>query len=346
MSSFGSTPQRGSSSFGVGGTTLPNVSERERDFQRSNQRNLEARRIAGNEQTVRERQARSQQRNKDFLKERKRIRGEVLRAVGQNQGRQEARLYQERLERAVKLGERIPIPEGMPVDLSTQAQLDRFREAGFDVPRRLAPAGGGGGAVGTNLGGGGSSGSGRKVGGNFPDADRDDALLTGTITKDEFARKYGSGGSRSFNQPSGRFEVDRVAQGNNVQDVIERKPQPQPRPEPEPELSLELEDDTPLIDRRKTGGASGGIQGLTTDQQFDELVSSRGQTNPFGNTGLASQRSVPTGVGSGLSEAQKQRDAQLIAQLEADKIGDSPRPDSGSGTGLGRGNPLKRAGTI
>jgi len=323
----------------LGGGRSPAVSltPQPTQLQLENQRISEDRRVAGNQQFIREKQARSQRSRKEFLKERRQIQGDVLRAVGENQGRQEARIYQQRLERAVKLGKRIPIPEGMPVDLSDQAQLDKLREAGFDVPRRVAPAGGG--AIGTNLGGGGSSGSGRKVGGNFPDADRDDALLTGTITKDEFSRKYGGS---SFNQPSGRFEVDRVSQGNNVQDVIERKPRPQPQPEPEPELQSR---DNALV-RGQTGGASGGLQGLTTEQQFDQFLDERqsGQTNPFGNTGLASQRrglpqqrSVPVGVGSGLTEAQKQRDAQLIAQLEAEPRSSPRGRDSGAGTGLKTG---------
>lgn len=342
MSSFGSTPQRGSSSFGVGGTTLPNIGSTSvlpaQQFARENQRELEARRVAGNQQFIREKQARSQQARKDFLKQRQQIRKDVLGMVQRDQGRQEARIYQQRLERAVKLGERTPIPEGVAIDLTDQSELDKLREAGFDVPRRVAPAGGGGGggALGTNLGGGGSSGgsSGRKVGGNFPDAGRDDDVFTGTITKDEFARR--------FPIPSGAFEVDRVAQGNNVQDVIERQPRPQPQPEPEPQRE---EQDVPLIDRRRTGGASGGIQGLTAEQQFDQFISERqsGQTNPFGNVGLSQQRSVPTGIGSGLTEAQRQRDAELIAQLEAEPRSSPRGRDSGAGTGL---KTLKRAGTI
>ena len=169
MSSFGSTPQRGSSSFGVGGTTLPNTEQiAQQQFQAQNRVIAEARRVAGNQQAIAEKQARSQQARKDFLKQRQQVRANVLNQVQQQQGRQEARVYQQRIERAVKLGERTPLPEGVNVDLTDQGELDKLREAGFDVPRRV-PAGGGG-------------------GGGFP-------------------------------IPSGNFEVDRVAQGNDVQDT-------------------------------------------------------------------------------------------------------------------------------
>ncbi len=239
----------------------------QQQFQVQNQAISEARRVAGNEQVLREKQARSQASGKAFLKERAEARKSILGLVQQNQGRQEARNFQQRMERAVRLGERIPVPEGMPIDFKDQAELDKLRGAGFDVPKRA----------------------------NQP------APLGVSV-------------------PSGAFEVDRVAQGNNVQDVIERKPRPTrrtPQPEPEPQSR-----DNALA-RTRTGGASGGLT-PEVEQQFDDLVASRGQTNPFGNVGLASQRglpqqrSAPVGVGSGLTEAQKQKDAELIAQLEAE----------------------------
>lgn len=252
--------------LGGGGVRQPTPLTPQQQFQVQNQAISEARRVAGNEQVLREKRARSQATQRDFLKERAQERKNILGLVQQNQGRQEARIFQQRMERALKLGERIPVPEGMPIDFKDQTELDKLRGAGFDVPKRA----------------------------NQP------APLVSI--------------------PSGAFEVDRVSQGNNVQDVVERKPRPtrsQPQPEPEPQSR-----DNALA-RTRTGGASGGLT-PAVEQQFDDLVASRSQTNPFGNVGLASQRglpqqrSVPVGVGSGLTESQKRRDAELIAQLEAE----------------------------
>ena len=326
-----------------GGRALPNINQvlREQQVQQfeTQRRRSQQQQQAQRSRTARRESTRQAQASRD--QRRDEVGGLAIKFAMDKLGKRQGNNYAERVRRAIRLNQNIPLP---PAGEGREAFLQDFanqgltgttlRKIGFDVPRgdkvvdptdtpqTTSPTGGG---------------ERFKTGGVIPDPDRGarDRLFRGEITKDEFAEL--SAKERTFNQPSGRFEVDRVAQGNNIQDVIERRsrgPTTQPEPEPEPQS----EQDIPLIDRRKTGGASGGIQGLTTEQQFDELVSSRGQTNPFGNVGLAQQRSVPTGIGSGLTEAQKQRDRELIAQLEAEPRS-SPR-------GRGGANPLKRAGTI
>ena len=283
MSSFGSTPQRGSSSFGVGGTTQPNTGNTsvliDQEVARQNQAITEARRVAGNQQFIAGKQARSQATRRDFLKERKQKRGEVLSAVQKNQGRQEARIYQQRMERAVKLGERVPLPEGVPVDLGNQDNLDKLREAGFDVPRRVAALGG----------------------------------------------------------PSGDFEVDRVAQGNNVEDVgprlrpLQSARTPQPQPEPEPEVALR---------RRRTGGASGGLpqqrsapaDGRSTQQIIEEF-------RPIGNVGLSRQRTAPAGAQQTQDPAQILRDFRTAQQLQSEPLGRAQQPQEPATGPLGDNSP-------
>ena len=285
MSSFGSTPQRGSSSFGVGGTTQPNTGNTsvliDQEVARQNQAITEARRVAGNQQFIAGKQARSQATRRDFLKERKQKRGEILSAVQQNQGRQEARIFQQRMERAVKLGERVPLPEGVPVDLGNQDNLDKLREAGFDVPRRVPAAA---------LGG-----------------------------------------------PSGDFEVDRVAQGNNVEDVgprlrpLQSARTPQPQPEPEPEVALR---------RRRTGGASGGLpqqrsapaDGRSTQQIIEEF-------RPIGNVGLSRQRTAPAGAQQTQDPAQILRDFRTAQQLQSEPLGRAQQPQEPATGPLGDNSP-------
>ena len=282
MSSFGSTPQRGSSSFGVGGTTQPNTGNtsvlRDQEVARQNQAITEARRVAGNQQFIAGKQARSQATRQDFLKERKQKRGEVLSAVQQNQGRQEARIFQQRMERAVQLGERVPLPEGVPVDLGNQDNLDKLREAGFDVPRRVAALGG----------------------------------------------------------PSGDFEVDRVSQGNNVEDVGPRlRPlQSQPQPQPEPEVAL--------IDRRRarTGGSSGGLpqqrsapaDGRSTQQILQEF-------RPIQSVGLSRQRTAPAGAQQTQDPAQILRDFKTAQQLQSAPLGRDQQPQEPITGPLGDNSP-------
>jgi len=292
MSSFGSTPQRGSSSFGVGGTTQPNTGNtsvlRDQEVARQNQAVTEARRVAGNQQFIAGKQARSQATRQNILKERKKKRGEVLGLVQQQQGRQEARIYQQRLERAVKLGERTPLPEGINIDLGDQDNLDKFREAGFDVPRRVAvpPVAGG------------------------------------------------------LNIPTGDFEVDRVSQGNDVQDTGPRlRPtQRTPQPEPEPEVAL--------IDRRRfrSGGASGGLpeqrsapaDGRSAQQILEDF-------RPIGNVGLSRQRTAPAGAQQTQDPAQILRDFRTAQQLQSEPLGRAQQPQEPATGPLGDNTPRSRA---
>ena len=256
MSSFGSTPQRGSSSFGVGGTTQPNTGNtsvlRDQEVARQNQAITEARRVAGNQQFIAGKQARSQATRQDFLKERKQKRGEVLSAVQQNQGRQEARIFQQRMERAVQLGERVPLPEGVPVDLGNQDNLDKLREAGFDVPRRVAALGG----------------------------------------------------------PSGDFEVDRVSQGNNVEDVGPRlRPlqcQPQQRSAP--------------------------ADGRSTQQIIEDF-------RPIQSVGLSRQRTAPAGAQQTQDPAQILRDFKTAQQLQSAPLGRDQQPQEPITGPLGDNSP-------
>ena len=248
---------------------------------------------------------------------------EGYRVLGDRKGR----AYAEKVDTALKLGKPIPLPaEGSSRDKFLQQSLDvlvgpdakgkELREEGFDVPRKFGEA--------------------RRK--------KPNVRTLPSITRDK----------PSFGIPSSRFPVDRVSAGNDVEDTGPRLvlPQPEPEPEPEPTGGRAFNFPRAFVDRLTTGGSSGSRPTLTpsAEQQFDEFVSSRqsGQTNPFGivqNTGLASQRSAPTGVGSGLTESQRQRDAQLIAQLEAEPRSSPRGRDSGAGTGIA-GNPLKRAGTI
>ncbi len=293
MSSFGSTPQRGSSSFGVGGTTQPNTGNtsvlRDQEVARQNQAISEARRVAGNQQAVAEKQARSLRTKQDFLKQRKQKRADILNAVQQNQGRQEARIFQQRMERAVKLGERVPLPEGMPVDLGNQGELDALREAGFDVPRRVAVGGGGGGG--------------------------------------------------RFSIPSGDFEVDRVAQGNNVQDTGPRVRVPQPQPEPEPER------DVPLIDRRRerTGGASGGLPQQRSAPTRGTAAQILEDFRPIQNVGLSRQRTAPAGAQQTQDPAQILRDFRTAQQLQSAPLGREQQPQEPATGPLGDNTPRSRA---
>ena len=320
MSSFGSTPQRGSSSFGVGGTTQPNTGNtsvlRDQEVARQNQAITEARRVAGNQQFIAGKQARSQATKQDFLKQRKQKRAEVLGLVQQNQGRQEARIFQQRMERAVKLGERTPLPEGINVDLGDQDNLDKLREAGFDVPKRVPRAA---------LGG-----------------------------------------------PSADFEVDRVSQGNNVEDVGPRlrplRSQPQPQPEPEPSAfesewdSLQAENrrsgggasgglpeperEVPLIDRRKerTGGASGGLpqqRSAPTDSRSTQQILQ--EFRPMGNVGLSRQRTAPAGAQQTQDPAQILRDFRTAQQLQSAPLGRDQQPQEPATGPLGDNTPRSRA---
>ena len=298
----------------------------------------EARRVQGNQNTQQAKKTRSaafaQNRETDRVMMARRAQRFAVETMGARQGR----IYTEQVNRALSRNENIPLPQNpagraaMMAEFPAGATGAQLRGAGFDVPRQTPTP-------------------------EFQFAAPFGAPIAVAGARPSIAPTGASGVSL----PSSRFPVSRVSAGNDVEDTGPRfRPQPQPEPEPEPErvaasAMLSLAEEGP----RRTGGGSGGLvraapvrfavggsrnfrtpTTLTTDQQFDALVSQRsGGVDPFApvqNTGLASQRSAPIGVGSQLTPAQRQRDAELIAQLEAEPRS-SPR---------GRGNPLKRAGTI
>ena len=289
----------------------------------------EERRVRGNQNTQQAKLRRSAEakakREKDILAVAKEAKAEGFRVLGDRKGRN----YAERVDRAIQRGEPIPLPaKGSSRDTFTKEILEgktgtELRQVGFDISRKFGEE------------------KRRKprIGPTLP-----------TITRDK----------PSFGLPSSKFLVDRVSVGNDVEDTgprLRTTLAPQPEPEPTPSglnlnaLGGSSDEDAPtLVDRRRTGGGSGGMptSGLTPDQQFDALVSQRSEGDIFAggrvrNAGLASQRSAPVGVGSGLTESQRQRDAELIAQLEAEPRSSPRGRDSGAGTGL---KTLKRAGTI
>ena len=298
----------------------------------------EARRVQGNQNTQQAKKTRSaafaQNRETDRVMMARRAQRFAVETMGARQGR----IYTEQVNRALSRNENIPLPQNpagraaMMAEFPAGATGAQLRGAGFDVPRQTPTP-------------------------EFQFA----APFNAPIAVAGGGPSIAPTGASGVSLPSSRFPVSRVSAGNDVEDTGPRfRPQPQPEPEPEPErvaasAMLSLAEEGP----RRTGGGSGGLvraapvrfavggsrnfrtpTTLTTDQQFDELVSQRsGGVDPFApvqNTGLASQRSAPIGVGSQLTPAQRQRDAELIAQLEAEPRS-SPR---------GRGNPLKRAGTI
>ena len=298
----------------------------------------EARRVQGNQNTQQAKKTRSaafaQNRETDRVRMARRAQRFAVETMGARQGR----IYTEQVNRALSRNENIPLPQNpagraaMMAEFPAGATGAQLRGAGFDVPRQTPTP-------------------------EFQFA----APFNPPIAVAGGGPSIAPTGASGVSLPSSRFPVSRVSAGNDVEDTGPRfRPQPQPEPEPEPErvaasAMLSLAEEGP----RRTGGGSGGLvraapvrfavggsrnfrtpTTLTTDQQFDELVSQRsGGVDPFApvqNTGLASQRSAPIGVGSQLTPAQRQRDAELIAQLEAEPRS-SPR---------GRGNPLKRAGTI
>ena len=286
------------------------------------------RRVEGNQNTQQAKLRRSAEakakREKDIQQVAKEAKAQGFRVLGDRKGRN----YAERVDRAIQRGEPIPLPaKGSSRDTFTKEILEgktgtELRQVGFDVSRKFGEE------------------KRRKprIGPNLP-----------SITRDK----------PSFGIPTSKFPVDRVSVGNDVEDGgvrLRTTLAPQPEPEPTPSglnlnaLGGSSDEDAPLVDRRRTGGGSGSMptSGLTPDQQFDALVSQRSEGDIFAggrvrNTGLASQRSAPVGVGSGLTESQRRRDAELIAQLEAEPRSSPRGRDSGAGTGL---KTLKRAGTI
>tara|TARA_R110000787_G_scaffold897_4_gene3264 strand:+ start:11 stop:985 length:975 start_codon:yes stop_codon:yes gene_type:complete len=298
----------------------------------------EARRVQGNQNTQQAKKTRSAAFAQDRETDRVRMARRAQRFAVETMGARQGRIYTEQVNRALSRNENIPLPQNpagraaMMAEFPAGATGAQLRGAGFDVPRQTPTP-------------------------EFQFA----APFNAPIAVAGGGPSIAPTGASGVSLPSSRFPVSRVSAGNDVEDTGPRfRPQPQPEPEPEPErvaasAMLSLAEEGP----RRTGGGSGGLvraapvrfavggsrnfrtpTTLTTDQQFDELVSQRsGGVDPFApvqNTGLASQRSAPIGVGSQLTPAQRQRDAELIAQLEAEPRS-SPR---------GRGNPLKRAGTI
>ena len=280
----------------------------------------EERRVRGNQNTQQAKLRRSAdakaKRERDIQQVAKQAKAEGFRVLGDRKGRN----YAERVDRAIQRGEPIPLPaKGSSRDTFTKEILEgktgaELRQVGFDISRKFG---------------------------------EERRKKPNTRTLPAFAQDY----KGEFRTPSSKFPVDRVSAGNDVEDTGPRlRTTLAPQPEPEPTPSGSDEDAPALVDRRRTGGGSGGMptSGLTADQQFDALVSQRSEGDIFAggrvrNAGLASQRSAPVGVGSGLTESQRQRDAELIAQLEAEPRSSPRGRDSGAGTGL---KTLKRAGTI
>ena len=307
----------------------------------------EARRVQGNQNTQQAKKTRSAAFAQDRETDRVAMARRAQRFAVETMGARQGRIYTEQVNRALSRNENIPLPQNpagraaMMAEFPAGATGAQLRGAGFDVPRQTPTP-------------------------EFQFA----APFNAPIAVAGGGPSIAPTGASGVSLPSSRFPVSRVSAGNDVEDTGPRfRPQPQPEPEPEPERAV-LRDARDALAAgammslaaegpRRTGGGSGGLVAatpvrfavggsrdfrtpttLTTDQQFDALVSQRsGGVDPFApvqNTGLASQRSAPIGVGSQLTPAQRQRDADLIAQLEAEPRS-SPR---------GRGNPLKRAGTI